>query len=522
MDNVLGNGKGVNREITAHTQGSPLLYPSVKQGKWRFSSGRVYREFTHSPYGERMHERSTAALAEAPWIDVSPTEKPAVLHAFAPTERYTEPLGERAEWQLAQRIVASQGFRKSELLQRFVLEICELSLRGRAREITEQYLGIRIFGRPEGYDPGEDNIVRSYARTLRKRLDIYFDGEGAQEALRLTVPRGGYVPVFTAISRARNPVASEMPDAIAPQLPQELTIPAGSAPKLAVRAHWRWAAGGALAGVLAILMIWAITYTVQTHRQSTATHALWTQLFEKNRNTLIVPADSGLGIVENLTQTQATVDGYASGMYFAGLRAPAGVDQRSFTDLSRQHYTSAVSLGISTALTRLPEFTADRTQIRFARSLAVEEMRNANVILLGSSHSNPWVLLFEPRLNFQFVYTPEVDRSFIVNRHPQAGEHAQYANGTAEGHAPTFATVAYLPDTGGAAHVLIVEGLNMAGTQAAANILFSPAAMRPVLRAASGPGGRLHAFEMLIETTSVNASAPAARVIATRVYPESQ
>lgn len=522
MDNVSGGGKGVNRRKDALTQGSPLLYPSVKQGELRFSRGRVYREFTHTSYGERMHERSTAALVEAPWIDVSPTEKPAVLHAFAPAELYTEPLGERVEWQLAQRIAASQGFRKSELLQRFVLEICELSLRGRAREITEQYLGIRIFGRPEGYDPGEDNIVRSYARTLRKRLDIYFDGEGAQEPLRLTVPRGGYVPVFTAISGARKPAAPEVPDAIAPQLPQELTLPAESAPKPAVRAHWRWAAGGALAGVLAILMIWVIAYTVQIHRRRTATHALWTQLFEKNRNTLIVPADSGLGIVENLTQTQATVDGYASGMYFAGLRAPAGVDQRSFNDLNRQHYTSAVSLGIGAALTHLPEFTADRTQIRFARSLAVEEMRNANVILLGSSHSNPWVLLFEPRLNFQFVYTLEVDRSFIVNRHPQAGEQAQYANGTAGGHAPTFATVAYLPDTGGAAHVLIVEGLNMAGTQAAANILFSPAAMQPVLRAASGPGGRLHAFEMLIETTSVNASAPAARVIATRVYPESQ
>jgi hypothetical protein len=60
----------------------------------------------------------------------------------------------------------------------------------------------------------------------------------------------------------------------------------------------------------------------------------------------------------------------------------------------------------------------------------------------------------------------------------------------------------------------------MAATQAAADILFSTEAMAPVLRAARAPDGRLSPFELLIETVSVGASAPTARVVSTRIYPE--
>ncbi len=57
-----------------------------------------------------------------------------------------------------------------------------------------------VFGRSEGYDSNEDNIVRSYARNLRKRIDEYFATEGRDEDLRLEIPRGGYIPIFSTRS----------------------------------------------------------------------------------------------------------------------------------------------------------------------------------------------------------------------------------------------------------------------------------------------------------------------------------
>ena len=77
-----------------------------------------------------------------------------------------------------------------------MLYICEQHLIGNTQEITEQRIGTKIFHRASNYNPGEDNIVRSYARTLKKRLDEYFEQEGCDEPVRLIVPRGGYVPIF--------------------------------------------------------------------------------------------------------------------------------------------------------------------------------------------------------------------------------------------------------------------------------------------------------------------------------------
>jgi hypothetical protein len=419
------------------------------------------------------------------------------------------------ERRLAQRITESRGFRKSGLLKRFLLEVSELALAGRAQEITEQRLGICVFGRPEGYDPGEDNIVRSYARMLRKRLEVYFADEGAQEPLRLTIPRGGYVPVFEAVPRVHKPAAPEQLLTAVQAAEQASEIPA-----YADRQHRHWATCGMATGAALVLLAGIGMASVAVQHHTSAANALWTQLFQKDRNTLIVSADSGLGIVENLTHTQATLDGYASGAYFAGLHAWTGISAGNLNDLSWQHYTSEVDLRIATELERLPEFTADRTQMLNARSLTVDEMRQANVIFVGSAHTNPWVALFEPQLNFVLTYTSEVDQSYVVNRHPRTGEQAVYANGAADGRGPTYGAVAYLPNAGGAGRVLIIEGLNMAATQAAADILFSTGAIAPVLRAAQAPGGRLHPFELLIETTSVGASAPTARIVSSRIYPE--
>ena len=105
-------------------------------------------------------------------------------------------LATEPRWQLAQRVVASRSFAKSALLSRFLLYVCEREITGKTYEISEHQIGVHVFGRRPGYHPGEDNIVRNYARQLRQRLDQYFLEEGRAEELHLSIPRGKYVPVY--------------------------------------------------------------------------------------------------------------------------------------------------------------------------------------------------------------------------------------------------------------------------------------------------------------------------------------
>jgi hypothetical protein len=233
---------------------------------------------------------------------------------------------------------------------------------------------------------------------------------------------------------------------------------------------------------------------------------------------LIVPSDSGLGILQNLTRHLVNIEEYANGSYLSDMPLPPGMDARNFNALGRERYTSVVSLNITAQLIRLPEFIPDRTKVRYARTIAAEDIKNSNVILLGSKHTNPWVSLFEKRLAFKLEYTPEVDDSYVLNEHPIGGEQRIYRNSVGGTSNLTYGTIAYLPGLNGAAHVLILQGLNMAATQAAADMLFDAHGIEPVLQQAKLPGGALRPFELLVETTSIGATAPTAQIIATRIY----
>src|SRR5580658_8234387 len=53
------------------------------------------------------------------------------------------------------RVLASQTFAKSPRLSGLLTYICEHSLEGRVGELSEQQIGINIFGRQPGYNSAE-------------------------------------------------------------------------------------------------------------------------------------------------------------------------------------------------------------------------------------------------------------------------------------------------------------------------------------------------------------------------------
>jgi len=93
-----------------------------------------------------------------------------------------------------ERIAASDGFAQSERLCRFLRFTVDAALDGRGGEIKEYVIGREVFDRDDAYDPRTDPIVRVEARRLRKKLDEYYAGAGASEEIRVSYPKGSYVP----------------------------------------------------------------------------------------------------------------------------------------------------------------------------------------------------------------------------------------------------------------------------------------------------------------------------------------
>src|SRR5581483_3416130 len=84
----------------------------------------------------------------------------------------------------------------SDRLVRFLNFVVEQTLAGSGSLLKESVIGVEVFGRPPAYDPKVDPIVRVQARRLRAKLDTWYQGAGQSSAIRITLPKGGYEPVF--------------------------------------------------------------------------------------------------------------------------------------------------------------------------------------------------------------------------------------------------------------------------------------------------------------------------------------
>ena len=435
------------------------------------------------------------------------------------------PLSDTECWELTRRIARSEHFSKSEFLPKFLLYICDRELKGMIEAITEQQIGVQVFNRPDDYNPGDDNIVRNYAGQLRKRLDLYFAGEGANERIRITIPRGGYVPVFQmqeippAPRLLQSPAQEALKDSRHGEASGSTPEENIAAPATSIRPapDWRMFLLGAASCLLsfcAALLLYMHFHPLFPRKQVPAS-PLWSAVFSKDRETFIVPADSGLGILQNLTEQQTSLADYISGKYLSEVHSHT-IDSSNLDDLRTQRYTSISDVNIIARLSRLPEVVSDRAVIRFARDLRMEDLQDGNAILLGAIHTDPWVDLLQKQLNFQFVCESHVNHCSIVNSHPTNEEKAVYDNESQQLSHRTFGVVAFIPNLNRTGKILLIEGLNMAATQAAADTLMDEARMRPIVQQATLPDGSVGPFELLIETTSVDAAALPSRIVAAR------
>ncbi|MFP5229880.1 MAG: hypothetical protein ACLGXA_19875 [Acidobacteriota bacterium] len=424
-------------------------------------------------------------------------------------------------WQLAQRVVASRHFVRSALLSRFLLHIVAESLLGRTENITEHAIGVRVFDRPASYRTVEDNIVRNYARQLRRRLADYFAEEGAAEPLQIDIPLGGYVPVFVDPAAATSEEA-EPPRAVPISIRPEAPVPAAASDEARPEGRRRRILAAVLFGIYSVALLGAAwTAALRLHpghpavQDASPTAPLWAALFSSTVNTYIVPSDAGLNLLEDLSQRPIALAEYINGGTTRAELPP--LNPHSAEDLRGQHFTSFVDLQIITALARLPQFNPEQAVLRFPRDLRMDDIRNANAIILGSVSSNPWAAMAEGSGNFRIVLGAGMQEARITNAHPQPGESATYVSHWNEPDHETFALISCFPNLSGNGHLLALQGLDVAGTQAAAEALLHPTAIAPILRQATRADGSLRPFEILLRTTSIQSTATRTTVVGSRV-----
>lgn len=94
------------------------------------------------------------------------------------------------------RILSSPQFDASERNRRFLDYVVEETLSDRGERIKAYSIATLVFGRDDSFDPALDPVVRMEARRLRRSLERFYLVEGQTGPIRITLPKGGYVPKF--------------------------------------------------------------------------------------------------------------------------------------------------------------------------------------------------------------------------------------------------------------------------------------------------------------------------------------
>jgi hypothetical protein len=107
---------------------------------------------------------------------------------------------ERAE---LDSVLNSETFARASNLAKILRFACDKYFQGATDELKEYDIAVHALGRSKTFDPQIDTIVRVSASALRKRLEQYYRTDGADHAIQICLPPGGYVPKFVRMPDAR-------------------------------------------------------------------------------------------------------------------------------------------------------------------------------------------------------------------------------------------------------------------------------------------------------------------------------
>jgi hypothetical protein len=423
-------------------------------------------------------------------------------------------LAEDERWLTIQQVVESPYFKKSPRQRSLLRYLAAQTLAARTDLLTESNIATAVFDRKADFDPEVDTIVRSHMVRLRQKLDQYAAEDGASESICVTVPKGEYrvrfdyrMPALPHAAVSGLPAPVESP-------PNVLTSTERQRPLLLVC--------GILSLIVLVLLAVLAAMFVRSRDKaaanSAAEHPLWSHLFQPRQTTTLIAADSGLVLLHRMTGRSTTLQEYLTRDFSQETRGLSAERTDEVLNMGERRYTSFVDLDIYRRLQQVAAASPGKLEVRYARDMQMDQLKQGNVILSGSRGANPWLGLYEPRMNFIGSDEPVHHGYTFVNRHPRGGETAAFSTSEGDPTQRVLGVLAYLPNLEGTGRALIVEGNSMAGTEAISDFLFDDAALLPFLKEVTKSDGGLPYFEVLIEANSVNGSAGPFRILAYRTY----
>jgi len=109
------------------------------------------------------------------------------------------------------RVLASNTFAEVFRLKKFLEYVVTETIAGRGDRLKGFVIACEVFGKEDPSDAQTTTVVRVEAGRLRRRLKDYYESEGKNDPIRISIPKGAYSASFA--TAARDPTAQGPPRA---------------------------------------------------------------------------------------------------------------------------------------------------------------------------------------------------------------------------------------------------------------------------------------------------------------------
>jgi len=441
------------------------------------------------------------------------------------------------------RLVSSSTFSSAPRLRSVLSYLLQSLEDGTVDQVSEQSIGQAVFGKPEGYNASEDNIVRVTVRHLRTRLEDFYRTEGSSDPFLLEIPKGRYIPVLAVRSRTAGPAwdsaqalstAGATPEGSQEEMPPA-SHPAAAAdlPSSEVALEVEPVSGvfrisGFQLGLPIVVCVWlcalALGYLWRAEtrplKPASAVGGLLRILGDHGSPVVVVVTDSDLQAYREIFGKQMLLGAYIDRAYPPELPQLDPRLARAMRFATRSNETNVSSAIVAAGVKSV--FLSRSVVIKHPHDVSMREFQDQeDMILLGGPWINPWGQLFENRLNFRLI--PNVSDPWQSRIHDFAarpGEATDYVAHDEGNLSVNYVRIAILPNFTKNGHVVLVGAASPEALEAGGTFLSSNDPLPKLLKDFGvNSVTDLPAVELVLEVKGLNSVPGAWRIVAERAVP---
>jgi hypothetical protein len=405
-------------------------------------------------------------------------------------------IDDKAVLQQLDRMLKSRHFRNSRRYPAFLAHIVRRRLDGDLDSLKERILGIEVFKRVHDYDTGADPVVRITAGEVRKRIALYYHDEGTEQELRIELPPGSYVPVFS-----EGALAGPGPDSLSVLLdrPNVTGRPSPAPPELAESANpRRFGRNQVVAVVLLLVLILAIAGVLFWKWRTSPLQSMWRPFFNSPDPVLIV-VGSPLGLL--------------AGSADANPKLP--LDSHSHEHLA---FNDALALA---DITGLLDVHRQSYRVQTANTTSLDDLRRRPVVLIAA-FGNTWSKRILTPLRFSLLrqqIAPDGSTalgSIIDHRQPGSMWSFDFSKPVTV-NSRDYAIVARLHSDLTEGPVTVVAGLGAAATESAGEFVSTPDYLEQI-SAVAPSNWRSKNLELVLEVPVIDGKSGHAHIVAAEFW----